>query len=216
MAENSPSDKRILELISSALSTVALIAALLYLAGWSFAYQFFTLFHVGLLELALPREYLFVYGGWVMQDRFPILLLALLAPYVILYLGLQFNQRWNPDAPASNRRALLFLGLTPFVILWAFLVTYWLGADVALQRFEEHRQARFASLFSTEIILKASVQNTYADQLARGCYKRVIQNDEHIYLLYALDTTVDAVALLVLPVEDIQYMRILPYSQYCD
>ena len=54
---------RILDLAA----TVTLIAALIYTAGWSYAYHWYDRFELGLIGLGIPFEYHFMYGFWVFQ-----------------------------------------------------------------------------------------------------------------------------------------------------
>lgn len=53
--------------------------ALLYTAGWSYAYHYFQCFHLGLIGLEIEREYFLLYGFWVCKARWCLTTLCLLA-----------------------------------------------------------------------------------------------------------------------------------------
>ncbi|MCP5014724.1 MAG: hypothetical protein GY938_05495, partial [Ketobacter sp.] len=46
---------------------LTLIAALIYAAGWTYAYHYFGHFKLGLLMLDIPTRYYFMYGFWVLK-----------------------------------------------------------------------------------------------------------------------------------------------------
>lgn len=50
-----------------------IVVALLYTAGWSYAYHYFSLFHISLTELGITKDTLFIYSLWVLTDSIPAL-----------------------------------------------------------------------------------------------------------------------------------------------
>ncbi len=46
---------------------VLLTTGWVYVAGWAYAWRFFSQVQLGLLALDIPKEYFFVYGLWVCQ-----------------------------------------------------------------------------------------------------------------------------------------------------
>ena len=48
-----------------------IVVALLYTAGWSYAYHFYSRFHLGLTDLGLTRDTLFIYSLWVLKGSLP-------------------------------------------------------------------------------------------------------------------------------------------------
>src|SRR6516225_5425299 len=53
------------DVVSVAGLIIALLTAWLYVAGWTYAYDYFTRFRVPLLMIDLPFEHYLVYGGSV-------------------------------------------------------------------------------------------------------------------------------------------------------
>ncbi len=45
-----------------------LITALLYTAGWTYAYDYYANFRIGVLALDIPLQYYLIYGLWVFQQ----------------------------------------------------------------------------------------------------------------------------------------------------
>lgn len=70
-------------------TVITLLAALLYTAGWAFAYHYYDKFHLGLIGLDIPREYFFVYSFWVIRDQ-PFLAFASLLSTIVLYFMVKF------------------------------------------------------------------------------------------------------------------------------
>jgi hypothetical protein len=66
--------------------------ALLYTAGWSYAYHYFQRFHLGLIGLEIEREYFLLYGFWVCQARWCLVSLCILAAFG---LPLLFQRYWQ-------------------------------------------------------------------------------------------------------------------------
>ena len=58
--ESSPSRMPLVDLAT----VFALIAAWLYVAGWTYALHYFARFEVGLLALDIPHEYYLMYQPW--------------------------------------------------------------------------------------------------------------------------------------------------------
>ena len=52
-----PSDKATGPLLLDLATVTALIIALVYFTGWTYAYHYFSYFKVGLLTLEIPTEY---------------------------------------------------------------------------------------------------------------------------------------------------------------
>jgi hypothetical protein len=57
------------EIIGSAAFSLGLVTGWLYVAGWTYAYDYFTLFRIPLLLVDLPREHLLIYGGLTVQKN---------------------------------------------------------------------------------------------------------------------------------------------------
>ncbi|KPA15904.1 conserved hypothetical protein, membrane [Candidatus Magnetomorum sp. HK-1] len=51
-------------------------AALLYTSGWSYAYHYFASYHLGLLDIAISKEYFFVYAFWVIRSQWLMMIIG--------------------------------------------------------------------------------------------------------------------------------------------
>ena len=57
-------------------ATVTLITALIYAGGWSYAYHWYDRFDLGLIGLGIPLQYHLMYGFWVLQSFWWLVLIA--------------------------------------------------------------------------------------------------------------------------------------------
>ena len=64
---SAPNDRTAGPLLLDLATVMALITALVYFTGWTYAYHYFGHFKLGLLTLEIPTEYFFVYGFWVFK-----------------------------------------------------------------------------------------------------------------------------------------------------
>lgn len=64
---SAPSDRTAGPLLLDLATVMAIITALVYFTGWTYAYHYFGHFKLGLLTLEIPTEYFFVYGFWVFK-----------------------------------------------------------------------------------------------------------------------------------------------------
>jgi len=58
---------------------IGLGAALIYVAGWSYAYHWYGRFGLGLVPLDIAREHLLLYGFWTLRVHWWVLLLPVAA-----------------------------------------------------------------------------------------------------------------------------------------
>ena len=76
---------------------ITLLLSMFYTAGWSFACHYFDHFHMGLIELDIPREYLLMYSFWAVKAHiFQFVLLLLLVGHS-LFSSLVCNLEENTD-----------------------------------------------------------------------------------------------------------------------
>ena len=57
-----PNDRAARALLLDIATALALVSALVYAAGWTYAYHYFGHFKLGLLMLGIPTRYYFGYG----------------------------------------------------------------------------------------------------------------------------------------------------------
>lgn len=163
---------RILDLAA----TVTLIAALIYTAGWSYAYHWYDRFELGLIGLGIPFEYHFMYGFWVFQ-WFWWLVLTIAGFVVLTY--------WARIDPILS----LLASTAPVWNLLAFVLTYQMGAAVARSDYQAHREAGFqhypwVRVWTTPAPAEVPDQlRTVRRDLTAGKYRLLMQTNQFLYLI---------------------------------
>lgn len=140
---------------------ITILVALIYTAGWSYAYHYFFRFHLGLLGLEIKREYFFLYGFWVLKDKWLFVLACLVG---IAGLAFLFCYLWQPtsDSGEGGGAAELYAGAkrrgmppgwhrpvvwvaAPTYIFLLFVVFYQLGVETGYARFKHQLDDDFPS-----------------------------------------------------------------------
>ncbi len=188
------------QLVDAALVTT-LTAALIYVAGWSFAQHWFDHFNLGLIGLGIPLEYHLMYGLWVLWDAW--WLLGTLAA-----AGLAAWRWWVP----ARRR--LREGW-PLALLPAFLLFYGLGARCADTEYATLREQDFASLPPVRVWLNGGnssepkMQAVITD-LAAGGYRLLLKGGGDLYLIKPVMGSEQPVVQI--PAGQVRAMRVIPVN----
>ncbi len=149
--------------------------ALIYAAGWAYAYRWYGRFDLGINGLGLPVETVLMYGFWTLTEHIHLLLFAV--------AGSSF---WGLMAPASRRYALL---LSPLVLFAAFALAYGAGRYSADERFETHRDAGFRCLPVARVgLIPSSDRPAPLADLARQLAERGPDPAAHYRLLLQTDS----------------------------
>ncbi len=154
-------------------AVVALITALIYAAGWSYAYHWYDRFNLGLIGLGIPLQYHFMYGFWVIQSFWWLVLpLAALLTAVMLL--------WGRVGP-------VLVSATPIWVPLAFVVVYALGAATAGDHYREHKDSGFqrypwVRIWTEPDTGTARLQAIQRD-LTEGKYRLLLQTDRSLYLI---------------------------------
>ncbi len=111
---------------------IALITALIYAAGWSYAYHWYDRFELGLIGLGIPSPYHLMYGFWVLESFWWLGLLVALLLAAALFA-------WDKVAPLLITAAPVWVPLT-------FVLTYLLGGVAAGWDYADHRASGFQRL----------------------------------------------------------------------
>jgi hypothetical protein len=141
---STPSDKIAGPLLLDFASVTALITALMYFTGGTYAYHYFGHFKLSLLTLEIPTEYFFVYGFWVFKTWWWL---------VILYgIGIVLLAFYEPHlAPwldrLSTERHRLLKQLQVLVVLVAFLLAWRLASVSAEWYYQEAEGQRLFVLY---------------------------------------------------------------------
>jgi hypothetical protein len=152
---------------------VVLITALIYAAGWSYAYHWYDRFDLGLIGLGIPSEYHFMYGFWVAQSFWwVVLLLATLLTAALLF--------WD-------RAGCVLVSIVPIWVPLTFVMSYLLGAVAAAGDYRDHKDSGFQRYpwvrVWTEPHTGVEKLNVVRQDLAEGKYRLLLQTDQTLYLI---------------------------------
>ncbi|MCI5140231.1 MAG: hypothetical protein D3909_00480 [Candidatus Electrothrix sp. ATG1] len=121
-----------------------IVAALLYTAGWSYAYHYFSRFHLGLTELGITKDTLFIYSLWVLKGSLPAVISCFFTIGLYFLLRLLWRKKAiieeiepsekvgeeGPGGPSSDLALGTDLGgvaSVPLTALHVFLSSWQLG-----------------------------------------------------------------------------------------
>ena len=134
---------------------LALVTALVYTAGWFYAFYYFAGFNIGLLTLQIPKDYFFVYGFSALKDHV-FLITFVYGLAVMFYLFPHVAQRLKFFKDRQKMLSLLVTILTPVLILLLFAGAYRLGKSTAMASYEEQRLNDYPAYPRVELRNKAA------------------------------------------------------------
>lgn len=194
---------------------IGLIAALVYIAGWSYAERYFAHFQVGLLALEVPTEYYFVYGSWVIGHWWLLVLLGVILAWLIC--GLLPPTAWQ-------RRWLRATALV--LVLALFMAMRWLGGAAGSRDYRVQQASDFRDSPRVRLWLKPGAASptpetaTLSDleaTLPQGCHRLLLQNRSTLWLFRPRRGALQAqVAVLALPMAEVRALRVLPQFSSCE
>jgi hypothetical protein len=185
--------------------------ALLYTAGWSYAYHYFQQFHLGLIGLEIEREYFLLYGFWVCKARWCLVPLCLLAAFG---LPLLFQRCWQQRPELRPRlRAVALLG-APIALLLLFILLYQLGAWTGQADFAREQRGDFPSYPRVKVWLKDEKAKR-GEVLTKGCYRLLLRGKEQLYL-FRPDGVSGRLPTEIVPNGEAAAVRLLPLYQTTD
>ena len=207
------SDRTTGPLLLDLATVTALIIALMYFTGWTYAYHYFGHFKLGLLTLEIPTEYFFVYGFWVFKTWW-----WLIIPYL---LGIVFLASCEPRlSPRLDRikteRPRLLRQLQIFAVLLAFLVA-WRLASVSARWFYQEQQSKgfiaypLVRVWPNPPLPEDAALKTLYEELPSGVYRLLLENKETLFL-FKLPTDGKPARLPIneLPLKEVKLLRVLP------
>jgi hypothetical protein len=177
---------------------IVLITALIYAAGWSYAYHWYDRFDLGLIGLGIPSEYHFMYGFWVAQSFWwLVLVLATLLTAVLAF--------WGRVGP------LLVLS-TPIWVPLAFVLVYLLGANSAEDDYRDHKISGFQRYPWVRAWMEPVTGDSKLDaarqDLAAGKYRLLLQSGQSLYLIKPKDA--GEMPTLQVPKSRVRALRRIP------
>lgn len=210
---SAPSDKPAGPLLLDLATVMALITALVYFTGWTYAYHYFGHFKLGPLTLEIPTEYFFVYGFWVFKTWW-----WLVIPYAFGIVLLAFYEpRLSPRLDRiKTERPRLLKQLQILGVLLAFLAAWWLAAVSAGWYYQEQQNNGFSAYPRVRVWPNpplpedATVKELYGE-LPNGVYRLLLENKETLFLFkLPPDGKPARLPVIELPLKEVQLLRILP------
>ncbi|CAK8718429.1 hypothetical protein GMJAKD_07660 [Candidatus Electrothrix aarhusensis] len=187
---------------------IGISLALLYTAGWSYAYHYFQCFHLGLIGLGIEREYLLLYGFQVCKAHWCLVPLCLLAAFG---LPLLFQRCWQQRPELRSRlRAVAQIG-GPIGLLFLFIVFYQLGAWTGHDIFASEQRGDFPDYPRVQVWLKDK-QDKRGEAWAKGCYRLLLRGKEQLYL-FRPDGVSERLPTEIVPNSEVGAVRLLPLYQ---
>lgn len=193
-----------------------LIAALLYTAGWSYAYHYFAHFQIGLLGITIQREYLFMYGFQVFK-AYPVWILLCLGSCAGLYFLVHFlrqqvqNRTVDQGATWFSRLRVLGLFGVPFCLLLLFTCCSWLGVATGKDAFEREKAGDFSS-YPRIKIWKEGEPAAKAKEWAKGCYQLLLRDKDNLYIFLAEGNT-DWMSTDIVSTRKVESVRVMPFGR---
>lgn len=192
---------------------VGLIAAWLYMAGWAYAYHYFGHYRLGLAPLAIPREYIALYGLWVAQAH--PLQLGLAVLLLVLVAGAPPALQEQPVV-----RWLLRTATVALVVLLCFL-GYSLAVELAERQHAEDAADDFPGhprlqVWVVDAWAADSALGPLAKELAEGCHRLLFQNTTALFLFRPRrDAALVDLPVLTVPFAQLRATRLLPDRRSC-
>lgn len=182
--------------------------ALLYTAGWSYAYHYFQCFHLGLLGLGIEREYFFLYGFQVCIDHWFMVPLCLLAAFGLPLLVQRYWQQ-RPDLRFRLRTVAWTGG--PIGLFLLFIIFYQLGAWTGHDMFAQEQRGDFPDYPKVRVWLKDK-KDKRGEAWAKGCYRLLLRGKEQLYL-FRPDGVSERLPTEIVPKSEVAAVRVLPLYQ---
>ncbi len=208
---------------------MGLLVPLLYTAGWSYAYHYFSHYHMGILGLDIPREYYFLYSFWVIRDQWVSFLAAIsISVTLIAAKGLlriretAFIERMKAASSCKCLRSLRFpicFVLIPVAVLLLFTLFYDMGARTGTASFRLQDLNDFRSIPRVKVWLTEKAKESrgaMTQDWSRGCYRLLLRNSQNIYIFYPERGRQGKLPTEVIPVRSISSVRILPFYHSCE
>lgn len=193
-----------------------LLAALLYTAGWFYAYHYFNPFHLGLSVTIIQREYLFLYGFQVFKAH-PYCILFFLIGCAALYFLIRFLHKQAKAGAADKLEKRLVrlraIGLFggPFCLLLLFICCSRLGAATGKIVYEQEKAGDFSS-YPRIKIWKEGEPDAKAKEWAKGCYQLLLRDKDNLYIFLAEGST-DWMSTDIVPTRKVESVRVMPFAR---
>ena len=197
----------------------SVLTALFFTAGVSYAYYYFSQFHIPVPGMDLPSGYFFFYGFKAVKNNLFAVFICIVATiamyYFMRFLWQRAGEQTTDDTkhlPQKNKRALLlrastFLGGLCYLLL-LFLIFVCLGHRESTKDFSWEQENDFASYPRVRVWVNGE-QDTYTERWASGCYRLLINTKTHLYL-FPTDAGSKKLPTDIIPSGRVKAMELLP------
>lgn len=189
-----------------------LTGALVYSAGWTYAYHYFDQFRLGLLMLNIPTEYFFIYGFWVFKTEWVILL----SLGVVIIIWHQIITQVSPARLKSVRQCSGTLKIV--IAMLGFLLSWDLAVSTARQHYNEQAAVGFVNYPLVQIWPKVDTKDesqlkTLHTSLPSGDYRLLLQNQDKLFLIKPRMGQRPRLSVVQLTLSEIKALRVLPWQK---
>jgi len=168
--------------------------ALLYTAGWSYAYHYFTKYHLGFLDISISKEYFFVYAFWVIRNQWLLILVGFglfFSTFIVIEIFIKTVvypklQQLHEKLPANSIQFCLFLCIL-LLHLCAFIFFYQTGKRAADSDYHYQAISDYPSYPLVKFWIKTHSKlnnQAFVDELKSGCYRLLLKNSGKLYIFF--------------------------------
>ena len=204
---------------------LSFFCTLLYTAGWSYAYNYFKHFNIGLLGVSIPKEYFFMYG-FISIKKNALLFLF----YLLLFFYIPIGRKilsiiQNKLIIFNNFKTNSYFFYSILILLCLFVMLeyfcfYKLGKITAERDYKTQQNDSFSSYPGIKIKLKPQTKDVYlkllSDDLMSGCYRLLFRNQGILYLFYYTQNESEIMATQIISESHIVWEQIFPNYKICN
>lgn len=208
-----PSDKPAGPLLLDLATITALITALVYFTGWTYAYHYFGRFKLGLLTLEIPTEYFFVYGFWVFRTWWWLMIPYGLGIVLLAFYEPRLSSRLDR---LRTERPRLLKQMQILVVLLAFLLAWWLAAVSAGLYYRKQWDLSFSNYPHVRVwpntpLPEDTTLKALYEELPSGVYRLLLESKETLFLFkLPADGKPARLPVIELPLKEVKLLRVLP------
>lgn len=163
------------DIVSAAGFVIALITAWLYVAGWSYAYDYFDRFRIPLLLSEIPREHLFIYGGLTLWQNLRATAAIASIALIVTTLAISFRRH-------LGRSGVTLIAVVSVVLL--FVIARLAGISTASADADEQRHSDFGAYPRVTVDLTdALADDPLETLLTKGCARLVLATSDRLFLI---------------------------------
>lgn len=216
MSGNTGNNEEEKKFLVETISVTAVLVPLFYTAGWSYAYNYFERFNLGLTGLEIPKEYFFVYSYGAVKNQFWLFAVSLLVFAALFFYGKPILRKI--DGLFSRERVSSFIRflptvLVPLLIFLMFHMFYFLGDRAAVGDFCFQAESGFPSYHRVRVWAEAPDKSEELEKdWQTGNYRLLMRNKDHLFLFHP-GKPGELLPTHIIPSGKIEMVRILPVNR---